>query len=321
MELPCIYALKTRDMGWVNGFYPVRRLREEFAKLGVEFRAYLVEGAGEVFARLAAQAAVGDVPPACMLRGELPAAVLDAAAATGALCINAPAALKKAQDKLATYSLLREAGLAAPRTVAAPAFQCGLEDYSRYMKDYCGKAGIAFPAVVKPRFGSRGRGVRLARSPAEAAALLRGKAGAKSSYIMEETLIQEYVPSSRGRDVRVLVAGGRAIAIAERARDLSCAEDWEIASNAAAGGAFFHLSKEMDEMRPSLESAACLACGRLGLFYAACDFLPRPNGDAAICEVNGSPGFEALERGLGLNVAGALARSIFNYSLKAALAR
>ena len=321
MELPCIYALKTRDARWAASFYPVRRLREEFARLGVEFCAYLPEDAEPVLARLASQAAKGGAPPVCMLRGELPAAVLDAVAATGALCINAPSAIALARDKLATYRLLREAGLSTPRTVAAPAPQGSLEDYSYYMEDYCNKAGIAFPAVLKPRFGSRGRGVRLSMSPAETAALLRGKASAKSSYIIEETLLQEYIPASRGRDVRVLVAGGRAIAAAERVKDLSCAEDWEIASNAAAGGSFLPLSKKMEETRGILEEAATRACGRLGLFYAACDFLPCPNGEAAICEVNGSPGFETLESGLGINVAGALARSIFSYILEAALAR
>ena len=321
MNLPCVYALKTRDMGWVQGFYPVRRLREEFAKLGVEFRAYLVEDAGAVFARLAEQAAKGGARPACMMRGELPDAVLEAAEATGALCINAPAALKAARDKLATYSLLREAGLPAPLTVAAPPLQGNIENHSYYIEDYCNKTGIAFPAVIKPRQGSRGRNVRLAQTPQEAAALILKTGNVKSSYVMEETLIQEYIASSRGRDIRIFVAGGKAIAAAERARDLSRAAEWEIASNAAAGGSFFHLSEKMERMRDAFEDAACLACERLGLFYAAVDFLPCPNGEAAICEVNGSPGFETLERGLGLNIAGALVRSIFNYSLKAALAR
>lgn len=314
MELPCVYALKTRDARWAGGFYPARRLREEFAGLGVAFCAVLPEDAGPVLERLAERAAKGGAA-ACMLRGELSDAALEAAEATGALCVNSSAAIKAARDKLATSSLLGEAGIPAPRAVAAPPPQGSLEDYSCYIEDYCGKAGISFPAVVKPRFGSRGRGVRLARSPAEAAALLRGKAGAKSSYIVEETLLQEYAAFSRGRDARVLVAGGKAIAAAERARDLSRAAEWEIASNAAAGGTFVNLSKETEEMREVLEDAACRACEALGLFYGAVDFVFRSKQEPLACEANGSPGFEALERGLGVNVAGALARSIFNYCL------
>lgn len=310
MYIPCVYALKTRDALWVSRFYPVRRLREEFARLGADFEAILPGDAGPLFGRLAASAREG-LCPVCMLRGDLPSDVLGAASNTGAAFLNSPLSIKKARDKLAAVQVFAQEGIPAPLTVAAPSPEGSLGDFARFLGELCARAGIAFPAVVKPRFGSRGRGVRLAKGPEEAAAIIMGASP------KEERVIQEFAPFSPGRDIRIFVIGGKPVAVAERRNGLaSCGG--EIRSNAAAGGAFYPLSEGGEQMRGYLERTACRASCALGLFYSAVDFIFRSKNGPLVCEANGSPGFEALERGTGINVAGALARAIVNYSLGAA---
>jgi cyanophycin synthetase len=114
---------------------------------------------------------------------------------TGSLAVDV------AGDKEQTNRLLAAAGLPVPKAVSV-----------RFPEDAVAAAGrVGFPVVVKPLDGNHGRGVQLdLRSDEEvAAAFPAAQAEARRGWV----LVESYVT---GNDYRVLVVGGRMVAVAER---------------------------------------------------------------------------------------------------------
>jgi gamma-F420-2:alpha-L-glutamate ligase len=147
---------------------------------------------------------------------------------------------------------------------------------------------LGFPVVVKTLRGTRGNGVLLCSNREQfndLASLLDGaQAGA-------DFIFQQYVKASHGRDVRVLVVAGRAIAAMERR-----STDGSFKSNISLGGvgAPFEPPPEMAEL-------AVRVANVLGLEVAGVDILFDEHG-YRICEANSSPGFQGLERACRISV-------------------
>jgi cyanophycin synthetase len=110
-------------------------------------------------------------------------------------------AVDVAGDKELTTRLLAAAGLPVPRSYPVRSVEDALAAARR----------LGFPLVVKPLDGNHGRGVHLdLRSEEEvAAAFPAAQAEARRGTVLVETYVA-------GNDYRVLVVGGRMVAIAER---------------------------------------------------------------------------------------------------------
>ena len=110
---------------------------------------------------------------------------------------------------------------------------------------------------------------------------------------------QAYIESSKGRDIRVIVVGGKVLGGMERR-----AQEGEFRSNIELGGdgRAFDLSEEYAKV-------AVLAANALGLDYCGVDLLMGKDS-AIICEVNSNAFFEGLENATGYNVAKAYAKYI-----------
>ncbi|MFE0045533.1 RimK family alpha-L-glutamate ligase [Streptomyces albireticuli] len=139
-------------------------------------------------------------------------------------------------------------------------------------------AGVPEPCVVKAVRGQQGRQVFLAPD----AAMLRAVQGSlkdDSPYVF-----QRYVAHSHGRDLRVVVVDGRAVAAQVRS-----AADGDLRSNLALGG-----TAELCPGRyPAGEELAVRAAEVLGLGVAGVDLLFEPDGGFTICEVNVHVGWRA----------------------------
>ena len=109
----------------------------------------------------------------------------------------------------------------------------------------------------------------------------------------------EYVAASRGRDLRVFFSGNRIVAVAERINPAG-----GLVSNAAEGGLMRRAS--LPDPAEEWERAAFALAGEAGLLYGSADFLYTGDGGLTLCEINAAPGFEALERACGIDVAGAV---------------
>lgn len=201
---------------------------------------------------------------------------------SGVRLINGSATIERVADKLHTLQSLSRAGLPIPRTILGT-FPLDIDLVERE---------LGFPVIVKTLKGTRGAGVLKCenRSQFEDLVGLLESAEANADFIL-----QHYVRASHGRDVRVLVVGGRVVAAMER-RSLTGG----FKSNVSLGGVgiAYNPPAEMAEL-------AVKAADILGLDVTGIDILFDEEG-YRICEANSAPGFQGLERASGLDVPGAI---------------
>lgn len=200
----------------------------------------------------------------------------------GVRLINGPSAIELVADKLHTLQRLIRAGLPIPRSILGK-FPMDVALVERE---------LGFPVIVKTLKGTRGAGVLKCedRSQFEDLAGLLESAGAQADF-----LLQHYVRASHGRDVRILVVGGRVVAAMER-RSLTGG----FKSNVSLGGvgAAYNPPPEMAEL-------AVQAADILELDVTGIDILFDEDG-YRICEANSAPGFQGLERASGLDIPSAI---------------
>lgn len=196
----------------------------------------------------------------------------------GVRLVNGPATIEMVSDKLHTLQTLNRSGLPIPRTMLGT-FPIDIDLVERE---------LGFPVIVKTLKGTRGAGVLKCedRSQFEDLAGLLESAEAKADFIL-----QRYVRASHGRDVRVLVVGGRVLAAMER-RSLTGG----FKSNVSLGGVgvAYNPPQEMAEL-------AVQAADVLELDITGIDILFDEDG-YRICEANSAPGFQGLERATGMDV-------------------
>ncbi|UQI46771.1 RimK family alpha-L-glutamate ligase [Streptomyces sp. HU2014] len=188
--------------------------------------------------------------------------------AMGTALINPTAAVLACVNKFWHLQQLAVAGLPVPDT----------RSYADVPLSKVIDAGVPEPCVVKSVRGQQGRRVFLAPD----AAMLRAVHGSlrdDSPYVF-----QRYVAHSHGRDLRVIVVDGRAVAAQIRS-----ATDGGLTSNLALGGtAELCLGRH-----PAGEELAVRAAEVLGLGVAGVDLLFEPDGGFTICEVNVHVGWRA----------------------------
>lgn len=200
----------------------------------------------------------------------------------GVRLVNGPTSIERVADKLHTLQSLFRAGLPIPRTILGR-FPMDADLVERE---------LGFPVIVKTLKGTRGAGVLKCedRSQFEDLAGLLESADAKADFIL-----QHYIRASHGRDVRVLVVGGRVVAAMER-RSLTGA----FKSNVSLGGVGTAYNPP-----PEMAELALRAADTLELDVTGIDILFDADG-YRICEANSAPGFEGLERATGLDVSGTI---------------
>lgn len=203
----------------------------------------------------------------------------------GVPCINSSHPTEIVKDKLYTQQILAENNLPVPKTMLAK-FPINIDLIEK---------NIGFPAVIKTLYGTQGKGVFLSNNKKSFKDLMQLIEITNSKL---NIIIQELIKDSYGRDLRVLIVGGRAIACMER----SAPEDG-FKANFSDGG-----SVRQFELTPEIEWLATEACRVTGLEIAGVDLLF--DGDHyKICEINSSPGFTGIESCCDINVA----KEIFKY--------
>lgn len=203
----------------------------------------------------------------------------------GVPCINSSHPIEIVKDKLYTQQILAENNFPFPKTMLAK-FPINIDLIEK---------NIGFPAVIKTLSGTQGKGVFLSNTKASFKDLMQLIEITNSKL---NIIIQEFVKDSYGRDLRVLIVGGRAIACMERT---AASEGFK--SNFSDGGTV----KEY-QLTPEIEWLATEACKITGLEIAGVDLL-FDGEHYKICEINSSPGFRGIESCCDINVA----KEIFKY--------
>ncbi len=209
----------------------------------------------------------------------------------GLRLFNSARAIELCDDKMKTYLALVGAGLPMAECIAAPlCYTPNAKADEVFLQNVAKKLG--FPLVVKKSYGSFGAGVHLVHGMPQLIKIAQ-------QFLYEPHFYQRYIGASCGRDIRVIVIGGKAVAAMERV-----AMQGEFRSNVELGGEGRRIA-----LTEACASVAERAAQALGLEYCGVDLLQGENGPV-LCEVNSNAFFEGLEKTTGFNVAAAYAAHI-----------
>ena len=215
--------------------------------------------------------------------------ILHALRERGVLVWNDARAIERCVDKSMTSFLLARAGIATPATWATESYEQARDIAQRETTDG--------PLVLKPLFGSQGRGLKLIRKPDDLPQ--PGNVAGGVWYL------QRFVAVERDgfHDFRLLVVQGRAIAAMQRH-----SSHW--ITNVKRGGRPV-AAMVNDEMK-ALAVEAAMA---VGADFAGVDILYGADQRPAVLEVNSMPAWSGLQKVASVNIV-----SVFADALTAALA-
>lgn len=198
--------------------------------------------------------------------------------AAGVSVFNSPRALECAVDKYLTTARLAAAGLPTPATDVCETADGALAAFERLGGD----------VVVKPLFGSEGRGIVRVSDPDTALRVFRAL-----ERIDAVLYVQQFVAHA-GYDVRVLVLDGRVLGSMRRCNT----SDFRTNISRRARG-------EPHAITPLEEEWALRAAAVTGARMAGIDLLYGRDGAGYVIEVNAVPGWKALREVTGVDVAAA----------------
>ena len=186
----------------------------------------------------------------------------------GVRCVNAPRAIERTIDKSWAGAVLALAGLPTPPTIVCERYDDAMQAFEQLGGD----------VVVKPLFGAMGNGIVRVEHRDVAHRVFRALELERTVYYIQRTIL----PTGR-RDLRVLVVAGEIAGAMERASD-----SWR--ANIARGARPRAVALGEAERRLALAAATALEADVAGV-----DLLVGPDGDAVVLEVNGIPGWQALQ--------------------------
>jgi RimK family alpha-L-glutamate ligase len=194
--------------------------------------------------------------------------VLHALRALGVPVWNDARAIERCVDKSTTSFFLARAGIATPATWAVEGRAAALAVVERECP--------AGPLVLKPLFGSQGRGLRMISGGADLP---------EPETVGGVYYLQRFVPTGTGvfRDHRLFVCAGSVVAAMTRQ-----AENW--VTNVRLGARPLPFSPDAGMLDLAVRAAACV-----GAAYAGVDLLVDGDGRPWVLEVNSMPGWKGLQ--------------------------
>ena len=208
----------------------------------------------------------------------------------GIRLFNNSRAINLCDNKILMYQELAKNGINIPRTFIAPKTFEGL-NYSK--RDFLNSVidEIGWPIVIKEAYGSFGEQVYLANNLQEANRII-------DHLGYKDFLIQEFIASSKGKDIRINVVGDKAAAsmLRENKNDFR--------SNISNGGNGTNYSPKQEYIDLAIKAKKAL-----GLDFAGVDVLFGENGPI-ICEINSNPQFASTLKATGINLADEIVKYI-----------
>lgn len=276
------WAVLSAGAGW-----HVRDLRRAAGDLGLEVEAVdfrrISAGVASPTEALAGfdGVLVRTMPPGSLEQVVFRMDVLHQMEARGLQVLNPPRAVEVCVDKYLASARLHAAGLRVPATVVCQTADAALEAFVQLGGD----------VVVKPLFGSEGRGMVRVADPDMAW---------RTFHTLERLqailYLQQYI-AHPGWDLRVFVLGDRVLAAMRR----QARGGWR--TNVAQGG-----KAEAVVVTAEEEDLALRAARAVGTPLAGVDLLPGPAGEWYVLEVNAVPGWRALAPVTGIDVASEILR-------------
>lgn len=207
---------------------------------------------------------------------------------SGLRLFNRAEAIADCDDKMRTYMKLD--GFPMPDTLAGPLCYLPNEPVKEELLNGV-ISQLGLPVVVKECFGSLGKGVYKADTLEQLREIVE-------RVKCKPHLFQKFIAGSAGRDVRVIVIGGKVFSAMLRTSQTDFRSNVELGGK----GEKFELNREGIGLCEAVSK-------RLNLDYCGIDLLFGEDG-YLVCEVNSNAFFGGMERVTGLNVARAYAEYI-----------
>ena len=203
--------------------------------------------------------------------------------AEGFPVFNSAEAIEICDDKALTFIQLKNANIKMPKTFCSPmTFDNAYKDYTFVLQV---EGSLGYPFVIKENKGSFGEQVYLVKNYYDAVEKI--KSIGHCDFIM-----QEYIESSKGRDIRIHVVGDKIVTAMERINEN------DFRANITNGG-------KMKKYTPTEEQSnmALQVCRELKLDFAGVDIMFGKEGEPIFCEVNSNAHFKNIYDCTGVNVA------------------
>ena len=202
----------------------------------------------------------------------------------GIRLFNSAEAIAYSDNKILMYQKLKENGIKIPRTFVAPKTFEGINYNKRsFLQQVINEIG--FPLIVKEAYGSFGDQVYLAKNEIELNAIV-------DLIGYKDFLLQEFIASSCGRDVRINVVGNNAVVSMYRENKN------DFRSNISSGGSGVACDPRSDYLALAIKATKVLK-----LDFAGVDVLFGEHDEPIICEVNSNPQFASTLKATGVDLA------------------
>lgn len=214
---------------------------------------------------------------------------------TGMRIFNSHDAIRLCDDKMDTHVKLAGHGINMPDTI--PGLLCYNKDATlveAMPRVELIEEKLGYPCIIKECYGSLGQGVYCANNREELLSYME-KVKCKSH------LFQKMIVGSKGRDVRVIVIGGKVICSMQRISNT------DFRSNIELGG-----TAELFDLPESFKNISEKVAEALKLDYCGIDILFGENGEPIVCEVNSNAFFGAMEKVTNINVAAIYVKYIYD---------
>lgn len=204
---------------------------------------------------------------------------------------NSAKAIALCDDKGATYNALY-GKIKMPKTIIAP-FTYENIGYTDYDFLTAAERELGYPMVVKESRGSFGKQVYLVND--------REKLLSTAKRIgVKPFIMQEFISSSYGVDVRAQVVGDKVVAAVKRK-----GAEGSFVSNASSGG-----KMEKFDIPAEFVDLAIKSAKGVGADFAGVDVLFGKNDEPILCEINSNAHFKNLFDATGVNTADYIAEYV-----------
>ncbi len=197
---------------------------------------------------------------------------------------NSSRSIALCDDKILTYKTLADKNIPMAKTIIAPFVYGNMKIENLEFFDYA-EEELGYPLIIKEAYGSFGAQVYMVKDKEE---LLKKvlEIGPKPC------LLQEYIKSSHGRDIRINVVGNEVVASMFRQ------SKGDFRANISAGGT-------MEAYEPNEEEKSlAIKCSKIiGADFAGIDLLFGKKGERIVCEVNSNAHMKNIYDCTGINVA------------------
>lgn len=210
----------------------------------------------------------------------------------GLKLFNRHEAIRVCDDKMQTYIALSGKNIPMPKTASGLlCYHADAKIKGETVEEV--EKMFSYPVIVKECFGSQGKGVYMAKNREELISLME-------ELKCRPHLFQETVQTSVGKDIRVIVVGGKVVASMLRQSNTDFRSNIELGGE----GSVYTISTKIQTLCERIANI-------LSLDYCGIDVLFGEGNEPMICEVNSNAFFAGIERVTGVNVAKAYAEHIY----------